>query len=95
MDFSVQRGATMDNNLLSKFTTYYGEILPASDRGFEESYLDNLDKIHWEISAGEDNSDATDGAKKSVGLALAWFSKRANRPSSIKFFILFITLFTP
>ena len=32
---------------------------------FEESYLDNLDKIRWEISGeGEDNSDTTDNKEK-------------------------------
>ena len=65
MDFAVQRGAIMDNNLLSKLRAYYTAKYFQRVMEFEESYLDNLDKIRWEISGeGEDNSDTTDNKEK-------------------------------
>ena len=48
----------MDNNLLSKLRAYYTAKYFQRVMEFEEAYLDNLDKIHWEISGeGEDLSE--------------------------------------
>lgn len=57
--FSVDRGAKMDNNLLSKLRAYFTAAYFKRVLEFDDSYLDMADKVVWEIngSGADENRD--------------------------------------
>ncbi len=57
IQFSVARGAKMDNTLLSKLRAYYTAIYFRRVLEFDDNYLDMSDKVIWEIEGGGEDTD--------------------------------------